>query len=254
MPRGIKQFIFAFLGILIIGAIGFGVYSLFFKNPGTCFDGVMNNGETEIDCGGLCISCDERNIQPLTASEPMVLWVDGRTLSVLFEIKNPNEKFGSDNFTYKINLYDDHDALIKSIQKNFFIYGDETETLTEVGIDTGGEIVGYARVKIGDTSWIPVDNWKKPALKITSLETAKENKSYKVSGRIENPNSFDITRLVVNAVLYSKEGREIAVTKSELSSAKAFRTKGFIIYVKIDPSMEKYLDLSATKFFIYAAK
>ncbi len=226
----IKKLVFAAVFILIFAVIGYGVYFLIFKS---------DNKEPP---------------KPLLASEPTILWIDGRTLSVLFKIENPNKNYGSDNYLYKINLYDDHNNVIKSIQKSLFIYGGETQTLAETKIDTGGNLVGRAEVTIGDTNWIPAADFVKPALKTEALETAKENGSYVVNVKLYNPNDFDISKLVVSAVLFSKEGREIAVVRTDSDSMKAKRSKGLISYLKIDPSMEQYLDMSATKFYIYAKK
>lgn len=237
-----------------MAALAGGVYYFLTRTQATCSDGIQNQGEIEIDCGGPCDSCDVKNRKPLAASEPTIFWIDNNTLSLLFTVENPNQNYGSDNFTYKINLYDDHDNMVKSIQKSFFIYGGETETLTEINIDTGGILIGRAEVLIGDTNWVPSINWQEPKLNPESLMATKENGPYMVKGTIENPNSFDISQIVISAVLFSKEGREITVTRSDPGAIKPFRTKGFIVFVKIDPSMERYLDLSATKFYIDARR
>lgn len=223
-----KRLIFIF--ILIIAVVGGGIYFLTLK------------------------SAEKKPPEPLLASASTVIWTDARTLSVLFEIENPNKYYGSDNYSYQINLYDDHDNLIKSIQKSLFIYAGDTETLAETNIDTGGNLVGRAEVVIGETNWLPTANFKKPTFKIESLETAKENDSYLVRARIYNPNSFDMSKVVFSAVVFSKAGREIAVARLDSESMKAQRSKGLISYLRINPSMEQYLDLSATKFYIYIKK
>jgi hypothetical protein len=38
------------------------------KNPGNCFDGYMNNGETGVDCGGPCAPCTQPIIPLMSAS------------------------------------------------------------------------------------------------------------------------------------------------------------------------------------------
>jgi hypothetical protein len=38
------------------------------KNPGNCFDGYMNNGETGVDCGGPCAPCTQPVIPLMSAS------------------------------------------------------------------------------------------------------------------------------------------------------------------------------------------
>ncbi len=226
-----KKIVFASVFILIFALIGFSVYFLILKPD------------------------SKESPKPLLASEPTVLWTDARTLSLLFTVENPNRNYASDNYSYTINLYDDRNNVIKSIQKSLFIYGGEIQTLAETKIDTGGNIVGRAEVAMGETNWIPAADFTQPAFKTESLETTKEkNGSYMVSIRLYNPNDFEISKVISSAVLFTKEGRELAVVRNDSDSMKVKRSKGLISYVKIDPSMEQYLDMSATKFYIYIKK
>lgn len=192
--------------------------------------------------------------EALTISEPMVLWTDNRTLSLLFKIENRNKNYASNNFSYKINLFDDHNNLVKSIQKSLFIYAGQTETLVESKIDTGGNLIGKAEVEIENINWLSASDFKQPAIKTESLDAARENNFYKVSAKIYNSNGFDISKIVFCAVLYTKSGQELAVSRMDSDSIKAQRSKGLIAYLNISPSMEPYLDLSATKFYIYVKK
>jgi len=192
--------------------------------------------------------------EPLIVSEPTIIWSDNRTLSILFEIKNPNIKYGSNNFSYKINLFDDHDNIVKSIQKSLFIYANTTETLVENKIDTGNNLIGRAEVIIEKIDWISASDFKQPIIKTESMQTTKENNFYKVEAKISNPNSYDISKIVFNAVLYSEAGQVLAVARLDSDSMKANRSKGLIAYLNIDPSMERYLDISATKYYIYLKK
>lgn len=223
----LKKFIFISLIIIVIGG---GIYLLMSKS--------VNNQPP----------------QPLSVFEPTVIWNDSRTLSVLFKIENPNKNYGSDNFVYFINLYDDHDKVIKSIQKSLFIYSGETEVLAETKIDTGGNIIARAEVVIGETNWVPEKEFKKPAVKIESLETSKSNILYSVSAKLSNPNDFDISKVIFTAVLYTKSGQELAVARLDSDSMKVQRSKSLISYVNISSSMERYLDISATKYYIYVKK
>ena len=46
-----------------------GIYFVFFAQPATCFDGVMNGSETGIDCGGGCVRVCAADV-----AAPRVVW------------------------------------------------------------------------------------------------------------------------------------------------------------------------------------
>ncbi|MFH1608439.1 MAG: hypothetical protein ABH951_00265 [Patescibacteria group bacterium] len=188
--------------------------------------------------------------KPLTATVPTILWEDTHYVSVVFEIKNPNRNWASDNFTYKINFYDDKDNVVISNQESFFIYANETETIVKTRIDSKQNMLARAEIAIGDTNWILAKDFKEPNIKIVNTEVAKQDKSYEVRFKISNPNSFDISEVHANAVLYSKEGKPIALANTSIvpPASKPFeskKTRGLFVFAKVNPATEQYIDISA---------
>jgi len=53
-----KRIIIIVVYLLLLALVVFGVYS-FLKAEETCLDGVKNQNEEEIDCGGVCKKCDK---------------------------------------------------------------------------------------------------------------------------------------------------------------------------------------------------
>jgi len=99
-----KQLIiaFIFLGILIV--LGGGIYLAVKPNP-TCFDNKKNGGETGIDCGGSCISCDLKNNPPLSVkTEPVILTAANNKVNLYFQLINSSNEWGAEKFTYHLIL------------------------------------------------------------------------------------------------------------------------------------------------------
>jgi hypothetical protein len=63
--RFFKQIVFSILTVVVIFFIGLITFQIVRPKP-SCFDGIKNNTETGIDCGGKCQSCE---IQTLTKLE-----------------------------------------------------------------------------------------------------------------------------------------------------------------------------------------
>ncbi len=55
--------------LTIVALLGFGTYRTYFYTSGDCFDSVMNNGESGLDCGGSCV-----RICAASVTAPTVLW------------------------------------------------------------------------------------------------------------------------------------------------------------------------------------
>src|SRR3990167_7740487 len=69
------------------------------------FDNKLNHGEEEVDCGGPCPSCELKRLEPLKISPVIILESGEDLITAIFEIRNPNRNYGSDKFTYVLNIY-----------------------------------------------------------------------------------------------------------------------------------------------------
>ena len=62
--RFLKQFIYGVLYLGILSGLSYGVYAFVVRQP-NCTDGRQNQGESGIDCGGPCTSCELRQLKPI---------------------------------------------------------------------------------------------------------------------------------------------------------------------------------------------
>jgi len=108
-----------FIILLIIGAIIVAFFAsvltaTFYKTP-SCSDGVQNQNEAGIDCGGPCAYLCTALVQP-----PTILFTkaiqnnEGRT-DIVAEIENKNVNAAAKNVPYRITLYDTGQALIQEV-------------------------------------------------------------------------------------------------------------------------------------------
>ena len=105
--------------------------------PATCFDGLLNQGETAIDKGGPCLLLDERYLQPHA-----ILWARGfrvrdGTYNAIAYVQNPNESAGVERVGYRFKLYDAENILVAERLGVMYIMPGGITPVLESRIDTG---------------------------------------------------------------------------------------------------------------------
>src|SRR3989344_1711391 len=98
MGRRGKQLIYGLGYLACLGLIFFLLYSAFNTRQVGCFDNVLNQNETEVDCGGVCAPCALKQVRSISVTS-----VEGVTLAtgnrvVLLELQNPNDQLGAMDF------------------------------------------------------------------------------------------------------------------------------------------------------------
>ncbi len=236
--RIIKQLIIALMFLVILTCIVFLVY--YFKKPEpSCFDGIKNQEEKEIDCGGPCISCELVNIEPLR-----VLWAKAISNKAGFydlaaEIKNPNQNYGSGNIDYKFELYDYNDNLVSEYSETTFILPNQSKYLIKTKIKNDNSIY---RVNI---NFIDVQ-WEKP-LDYHPFEFAVQQKEYyflddeslgvsQAKAVLVNKTNFDFEKIDIDVLLFDSLNNLIAVNNTEIRTLPVNQERDFVVtwFDKID--------------------
>lgn len=101
--------------VLFLTAISFLIFWKFWYSAPTCFDGVKNNDESGIDCGGSCsLVCRAEVIQPIIRWDPRLFEILPGIWSSLVYVENPNIDSEAVYVPYTLTIYDEqNDILIK---------------------------------------------------------------------------------------------------------------------------------------------
>ncbi len=115
-----KQITIVAIAVLFFVIAGAWLYFVLKSEP-TCFDGIKNQDEEEIDCGGkVCPSCEIK-----TTNQPEVFWVKaissgGDFYDLVAKIRNPNPNFGAAEMKYYFEIKDNGVGIPKEDQKYIF--------------------------------------------------------------------------------------------------------------------------------------
>lgn len=247
--RLLKQIIYGAVYLAVFIGLVWLVYSLEFKTAPTCFDNDKNGDETGVDCGGSCVSCEIKNLKPLSIG-PAILLGSGRDFSAVALVKNPNSGFGTNSFDYEARFYDGSGVLLKSVRGTEFIYSGETKNVIEAGAKIVEGIPMRAEMELlnaGDISWLKAADFSEPAHELKETAAYYENGQMAISGYVANMTNFAFSRVVVSAFAFDNSGIKIGASKYEISNLKPFGAAGFKISIPIDKALSGALDFEASK-------
>ncbi len=229
MQRDKKRKIIAAVYLIIFVILGFFIYLIIKPDP-TCLDDKKNQGEENIDCGGPCVPCKKIiQAQPLVVSEKAFVQGSPGEYDVAAKIFNPNNLFGSSEFSYKFILRDSEGNKISEKSGRSFILPAETKYAIEIGIET--EIIPQAvSVEISDVEWQEFSTFEKPKLNIYNkrygLITGGVGYS-EAYGLLKNESAFDFNFIKIKVALRDLNGKIVALNTTDMRTINANEQRDF---------------------------
>ncbi len=208
-----RKLLYTSVAGVILLVLFFFSYNAAFNQAPTCFDGVQNQDEHGVDCGGVCtLQCKSET------RAPVVLW--GRSFKVgpqLYTaaayVQNPNVGAGARNVGYTFQLFDDKNILIVEQQGRVDIPPVLTVPVILPNINTGNRAAAKTIFSFTtEPSWQKVSGL--PELRIGNQNLSAD--ASLLSATIQNNSPFDAKGVTVEAVLFDGSGTARAASKSVL--------------------------------------
>lgn len=135
----------SYLAGVVVFLIALGLILFFIYKPKpSCFDGIQNQGETGIDCGGPCALACSSTVLPLKIYWTRPLKVSDGWYDVVALVENENINLGVRRASYYIYLYDENNLLLSRQAGETFINPAEKFVVFVSRLNTGQSIVGQA--------------------------------------------------------------------------------------------------------------
>lgn len=250
MFRELKQLIFGLIFLVIVGLIGWYVYVIAVKPAPTCDDEIQNQGETEIDCGGPCISCDLKNVKSLEQRSP-VQYIEASSGADAFiaKVYNPNKKYNGD-FIYRFTAYNEAGDIVRNISDKGFIYPLESRDIIKSGVFK--EKIARVEFEINNVSWNKAVDSLKPSLELTNHSTHIQNNQAIVEGSVKNNSLLSGFDVPVSIFLNDNKGFNVFASQVILSDVESFADEEFRISIPVGNDSER-IDIQKTKIKIYSS-
>ena len=253
MQRGLKQFLFGFLYLLIISAISFGIYSIFLRPRPSCTDGIKNQNEEDIDCGGKCGACEIKELDVEVVGQQVMGVQSIRKTSIMVVFRNPSLDYWVRNFSYKVDLYNILGVKVSSFEGVSSIPPNGKRIIPIAGIDLDPRDAGTISVKVTGADWSAISDFSNVQVSSSNVKAAiTAAERIKITGTMTNSSPDKIAEFRVGAVIYGKDGVPKAVSQTLIENFEGFSKRDFEIFAAFEKG--ETIDLQRTEIFTEVLK
>jgi hypothetical protein len=245
MHRVLKQLLYGAGYLGVVAAIGWFVFFRVLMPP-SCTDGIRNQGEEGIDCGGPCASCEIRTLGDLRVLRTVFfIHQNEGTIDLGAQIKNPNVSWGVKKFDYTFVLKGADGRELGRVAGSSFILPGETRWIIRPGGGKDFPLVrlpasgGVADVAL-EISKISSRDWQKLRQFAQDASILSKNLRFErvapprtgfaeLRGEVENRSSFLVDQVEINAVLWGGGNTVLAIGQTAARTLQPGETRAFTI-------------------------
>ncbi len=235
MSRVTKQLVILVLFFILVGGVSAAFYFLSKPEP-TCFDGIQNQDEEGVDCGGACLlQCvtTKRKVEDLELVFVRTLRVSEGSYAAVAKLNNKNDDFGASRLSYEFQFFDARDTLIGSELGISYILPREERYIIEprLLLPSDPRRVDFT---IKEVAWERLRDYTgEPELFVRDqlykrLDAGEANFS-EFSGILKNASHFDFDTIYVGVVLINPHDETIGVGTIEIKTMKSGEERFFKI-------------------------
>jgi hypothetical protein len=212
-----RFFILLGIGLVIAAFIAIILIASFYKTP-TCTDGIQNQSEQGIDCGGPCPYLCTALEQPPTVLFTKVLQnanAEGRT-DVIALVENKNANAAAKNVPYQISLYGADQTLIQEVSGTIDLPPGATEPVFVPGIFSGEQKVGSAFLTIATSSpqWFFMAANARITPMVSNIIRSGTASNPRVEATLTNPSAAAMTNVQATILVYDANKNVIAASQT----------------------------------------
>jgi hypothetical protein len=225
-----KRIIIALVFVLILGAIGYGIYFINIDRP-SCFDGIQNGNEDGVDCGlySCGISCVPEFI-PINILSEKLIKVSAEDYDFVAQVSNSNSNFGSSRVVYELNISDRGGNILLIRNGSFYILPGQTKYIIEPLLRFSGNN-NIADLTIKSVDWEQLDSVDivNFSLRAKNGATGQNSQSSQVTGIVFNNSDFDFDKVDVGVLLSNKDGEVNYVAQTNIRTLLSRTEREFLV-------------------------
>ncbi|MBI1755421.1 hypothetical protein HY250_01665 [Candidatus Azambacteria bacterium] len=195
-----------------------------FKPQVSCTDGVRNQGEQKVDCGGPCAACKETRLRDVEVLSHNLLKADS-VYDAVAQVRNPNPAHGARSLVYVFHFYDEKKNMIGERSGSVYLLAGQTRYIVESNIALSQQAAFEAFSITGTVAWeIQERLTGQAALPVFSKKFEKISPPgigfAKVTGTVENQTQYTFSAVDVQVVLVDKNQQPIAAGRTQINNLR----------------------------------
>lgn len=229
-----KRAVIILIWLLFFFLLGWGLYSVF-RTKATCFDGVKNQNEEDVDCGGVCFKqCKKVEAKELFVGEVGV--VDSSVAGqydFFGVVSNPNSLYGSASFDYQIKFSDEDGAVLGEKSGNSFILPGDKKYIIENNIALPAT-PAKIEMTTSNSRWVEFnEEYSKPELKIINKTYGPITDGvgfYEAKGLLKNDSPYDFATIKIGVILKDGSGKIVALNSTAMQTVRSNEVRDFRVF------------------------
>jgi len=211
-----RQILYICIVLLFLGAVSaYPIYAIFIKHTPTCNDGIQNQDEKAIDCGGIC----PRACVDQVVAQPLVEWarifpVSGSVYNLVAYVQNPNVTYVGNPTRYLFKVFDKDNVLIDVVENTVAIPPTHTFPIFEQGFDAGKRIPNHVTFEFTEpVVWFSYKG-EHTEFAVSGEVLVNATSSPRLDALITNKTTNVFKNIETVAILYDNTGNAVQVSRT----------------------------------------
>jgi len=245
MRRRPKQILYGLGYVLFLVGIIALVYIGVFKPAPSCFDGIKNQGEEDVDCGEVCgNSCAILSVRSVEIATVETVGIKGKTIAVV-EIRNPNSLFGASGVSYSLVVADRFGQAVE-ISDSTFVYPGEIRFRVLINVPNSSlpnlDSLPY-KLSTEKVEWIDASGFLRPDSQIRNIQSRYDRESglLIVGGILKNANDYAISSATISGIVRDRTGELVGASHTLVKDLKPQEERFFQIVTPIVDGLDEVL-------------
>lgn len=207
--------ILTIIGAVIIAFLAIISTTIFYKTP-SCSDGVQNQNEEGIDCGGPCAYlCTPQQRSPTVLFTKTISNGTGRT-DVVASVENSNATSAAKNVPYTVTLYGANQVFVQEVTGTLDLPPSSIVPIFISGISSENQKVTNAFLTIASSSpkWFTMTSDSRVRPVVTNTTLSGSESVPRINAVLGNAGISTLTDVPVIVFVHNDQGEIIAASKT----------------------------------------
>ncbi len=209
--------VFITLGALGVAFAATVFISVTHQTP-SCVDGVQNQNETGVDCGGSCTYLCTAQVQPPTVLFTKAVSNGAGRVDVIASIENKNATAAAKNVPYRVRVYGANQVVLREVTGTLDLPPAKTQPVFIPGLASTQQTVTNAFLEIDSAApkWFTLSADPRVVPKVSNTKLGGTNTAPRIEATLSNSSATPLFAVQVVVLVRDVEGNVIGASSTVL--------------------------------------